>query len=184
MQAGGARARALSGSSEETRGSASGCVGKGQPQVERPPTCLCWPGWSSQVALWVGLGQVRRPLPDSTRLLPPLSHIHHLEKVWPGLLVPRDCPRDCSGSSCPRQPGLGQDRPWGNRPLWVWSACGENKDQETASENTGWGGECGHCGAVWGLSHKPSLKGSPAGRELRVFTPPSDCLGSNPVIGL
>lgn len=116
------------------------------------PACPCWPGWPSQVALWVGLRQVRRPLPDRTRLLPPLSHIHHPEKVWPGLPVPRDCPQDCGGSCCPRQPGLGQDRPWGNGPLWVWSACGQNKDQETASENTGWGGAesavtVGPCGA-------------------------------------
>lgn len=83
--------------------------------------------------------------------------------------------------------GLPQALPWGQLPqlalagapqapgelsLPVWSACGQNKDQETASENTGWGGEYNHWGPWGAPGHKPSgllePEGQPRGQEFVV----------------
>lgn len=86
-----------------------------------------------------GCGRVTGLLPDRARLLPPPSHTHSLERGQPGLWFPWGSPRTEVGRG---RPSLDQGRAGpSHHHLGVWFACGQNKDQETASEKRRpWGG--------------------------------------------
>lgn len=164
MQAGGARAPAPSGCSEETRGSASGCVGKGQPQVERPPPVPAGLGGPARWPSGSASGRSGDPF-----LTEPGS-CHHCRtftirrRCGQACRSPGTAPRTAVGAAALASLGWGRTGPGETVPSGSGLLVGKTKTRKLPPRTrggVGWGGERGHCGAVWGLSHKPSLKGSP-----------------------